>query len=77
MALVVNKYKIFNPCIVHDGKPEGQPVSIPSSISEGSTFKVAGIDMNVFVLKELNSDFKFTVNSDVFNQGFYKIGCDV
>jgi hypothetical protein len=74
MALVINKYKIFNPCVAFDPEANNKGVIIPMSIPEGSTFEIYGIDMNGFVLRELTGDLKYQFNSDVFNEGFYKVG---
>ena len=74
MALVINKYKIFNPAMAYTGPSSGDPVKIPESIEAGSTFEVIGIDMSGFILRELLSGISIQFNSDVFNQGFYKVG---
>mgnify|MGYP003654941022 CR=1 FL=1 len=74
MALVLNKYKIFNPAMAYTGpNGSGEPVKMPESIEAGSTFEVIGIDMSGFILKELESGIKIQFNSDVFNQGFYTV----
>ena len=74
MALVINKYKIFNPAMAYTGTISSEPVKIPESIEAGSTFEVIGIDMSGFILRELLSGLNIQFNSDVFNQGFYKVG---
>jgi hypothetical protein len=74
MALVINKYKIFNPAVAYTGPSLSEPVKIPESIEAGSTFEVIGIDMSGFILRELESGIKIQFNSDIFNQGFYTVG---
>jgi hypothetical protein len=73
MSLVINKYKIFNPCTAYTGSSTSEPVKIPESIEEGTTFEIIGIDMAGFILRDIVSGIKIQFNIDVFNQGFYKV----
>jgi hypothetical protein len=73
MSLVINKYKIYNPCAPYTGCNVSEPIKIPESIEEGTTFEIIGIDMQGFIIREVVSGLKIQFNVDVFNQGFYKV----
>ena len=74
MSLVINKYKILNPCVAYDPNAEiPMGKDVPKSFPEGTTFEVCGIDMQGFVISEVVSGLKIQFNVDVFNQGFYKV----
>jgi hypothetical protein len=76
MSLVVNKYKIFNPMTVCDPVANTIEIESPLSIPEGTTFNIVGISNNGFVLADVNNPdwYKYEFVSDVFNNGFYKVG---
>ncbi|MFQ3208760.1 MAG: hypothetical protein ACI9HU_000239 [Colwellia sp.] len=73
MSLVINKYKILNPSLAYDPDYTGPTIDVPKSFAEGTTFEVVGIDMSGFVLRETESNLKIQMNSEIFNQGFYKV----
>lgn len=76
MSLVINKYKIFNPLLAYD--PDQKPnLEIPSTIEEGTTFEITGIDNTGFVLRDTRKEgqnLKYMFCTEVFKEGFYKVG---
>lgn len=76
MSLVINKYQIFSPCTAFDPKQDPN-LEIPSTIDEGTTFEITGIDSNGFVLRDTRKEgqnLKYTFCAEVFKDGFYKVG---